>query len=65
MNSDKHRFAAANHSQLGTREHGPCGYGLHVAAGGFPRNAFSRADTGPLHGRKPVCINLNNAAHEG
>jgi hypothetical protein len=31
----------------------------------FPANAFSRADTGPLHGRKPVCINLNTAAHEG
>lgn len=30
----------------------------------FPADAVSRVGPAP-HGKKPVCINLNNAAHEG
>ena len=49
---------------VGTREHGA--YSARcVAAADFPADAVSRADTGSLHGTKPVCITISNAAHEG
>jgi hypothetical protein len=65
MNSDKQGLPPRTIHSLGQESMARVGTGCMWQQADFPANAFSRADTGPLHGRKPVCINLNNAAHEG
>ena len=56
-NSDKHGLPPRTSHRLG-QESMAFGYGLHVAAGGFPRRCRSLALLPVISTeRKPVCIN--------